>query len=143
MTDRAPTPAHRFVLVTGPSGAGRSTAIRALEDLGYEVIDNLPLSLVPRLFDGAPHGAALALGIDTRNRDFSTGAFLELLDRLGSRGVELLYLDCHDDILLRRYSETRRRHPLAPAETPAEGIARDFDLMLPIRQRADVAWSFI
>ncbi|NDR56835.1 RNase adapter RapZ [Aliiruegeria sabulilitoris] len=131
-------PVSRFVLVTGPSGAGRSTAIRALEDLGYEVIDNLPLSLVPRLLEGGPHGPALALGIDTRNRDFSTGAFLDLLARLGERDVELLYLDCQPDILLRRYSETRRRHPLAPAESPAEGIARDFDLMSPIRVRADI-----
>lgn len=131
-------PAARIVLVTGPSGAGRSTAVRALEDLGYEVIDNLPLSLVPRLLEGPPHGPALALGIDARNRDFSTGAFLELIDRLGDRGVELLYLDCQPEILLRRYSETRRRHPLAPAESPATGIAREFDLLRPIQVRADI-----
>ncbi|MFV0335263.1 MAG: RNase adapter RapZ [Tropicimonas sp.] len=148
MTDPAPpatppatppaAPAHRIVLVTGLSGAGRSTAIRALEDLGYEVIDNLPLSLVPRLLEGAPQGPALALGIDTRNRDFSTNAFLELLDRLGSHGAELLYLECRPEVLLRRYSETRRRHPLAPAENPLVGIERDFDLLAPIRRRADV-----
>ncbi|SDI95864.1 RNase adapter RapZ [Aliiruegeria lutimaris] len=131
-------PVSRIVLVTGPSGAGRSTAIRALEDLGYEVIDNLPLSLVPRLLEGGPQGPALALGIDTRNRDFSTGAFLDLLARLDEQDVELLYLDCEPEILLRRYSETRRRHPLAPAESPTEGIARDFDLMNPIRARADI-----
>ena len=131
-------PAHRIVLVTGPSGAGRSTAIRALEDLGFEVIDNLPLSLVPRLLEGSRQGPALALGIDTRNRDFSTGAFLELLDRLDGHGAELLYLDCSAEVLLRRYSETRRRHPLAPAENPLIGIERDFDLMAPIRRRADV-----
>ncbi len=134
----AATHAPRILLVTGPSGAGRSTAIRALEDLGYEVIDNLPLSLVPRLLEGPPSGPALALGVDSRNRDFSTGAFLELLDRLDAHGVELLYLDCTSEILQRRYSETRRRHPLAPAESPAVGIARDFDLLVPIRQRADV-----
>lgn len=131
-------PAHRIVLVTGPSGAGRSTAIRALEDLGYEVIDNLPLSMVPRLLEGAPQGPAIALGIDTRNRDFSSDAFLDLIDDLSPMSVELLYLDATAEVLLRRYSETRRRHPLAPAETPAIGIERDFDLLGPIRLRADI-----
>ncbi|RYH11758.1 RNase adapter RapZ [Tropicimonas sp. IMCC6043] len=142
MTESADTlpqaPAPRIVLVTGPSGAGRSTAIRALEDLGYEVIDNLPLSLVPRLLEGSTHGPALALGIDTRNRDFSTGAFLDLINSLDTQGAELLYLDCRPEVLLRRYSETRRRHPLAPAENPAVGIERDFDLLGPIQQRADI-----
>ncbi len=138
ITEPDTPPGARIVLVTGPSGAGRSTAIRAVEDLGYEVIDNLPLSLVPRLLEGDPQGPALALGIDTRNRDFSTGAFLDLLAQLGEQNVELLYLDCQPDVLLRRYSETRRRHPLAPAESPAQGIERDFDLMRPIRQRADI-----
>jgi UPF0042 nucleotide-binding protein len=124
--------------VTGPSGAGRSTAIRALEDLGHEVIDNIPLSLVPRLLEGPLQGPALALGIDTRNRDFSIEAVMELVGRLGERGVELLYLDCSQDVLVRRYSETRRRHPMAPAETPAVGIAREFDLLKPLRARADI-----
>ncbi|SFD07353.1 RNase adapter RapZ [Tropicimonas isoalkanivorans] len=131
-------PARRIVLVTGPSGAGRSTAIRALEDLGFEVIDNMPLSLVPRLLDGPASGPALALGIDTRNRDFSPDALLELSDGMEDRGMEILYLDCHPEILLRRYSETRRRHPLAPAESPGVGIKREFDLLAPIQQRADI-----
>ena len=73
---------QRIVLVTGPSGAGRSTAIHALEDLGYEVIDNLPFSLIPRLMDGPPLGRPVALGIDVRNRDFSANALIELIDRL-------------------------------------------------------------
>ncbi len=143
MSDATPpsgptSPPPRIVLVTGPSGAGRSTAIRALEDLGYEVIDNLPLSLVPRLLEGPPHGPALALGIDTRNRDFSADAVMDLVDGPDGRGVEVLYLDSNADVLLRRYSETRRRHPMAPAETPAIGIARDLDLLAPIRARADI-----
>ncbi|MCB2137599.1 MAG: RNase adaptor protein RapZ, partial [Rhodobacteraceae bacterium] len=73
---------QRVVLVTGPSGAGRSTAIHALEDMGYEAIDNLPLSLVPRLLDGPPLNRPVALGIDVRNRDFSATALIELIDRL-------------------------------------------------------------
>lgn len=132
---------QRLVLVTGPSGAGRSTAINALEDLGYETIDNLPLSLVPRLLDGPPMGQPLALGIDVRNRDFSAQGLIELIDRLTRRpevAPEVLYLDCAPEELQRRYAETRRRHPLAPSETPETGIAREIDLLAPIRVRADV-----
>jgi UPF0042 nucleotide-binding protein len=131
---------HRLVLVTGPSGAGRSTAIHALEDLGYEAIDNLPLSLVPRLIDGPPLGRPVALGIDVRNREFSVSALIELIDGLTRdprTALELLYLDCTPSELIRRYSQTRRSHPLAPGETPSEGIAREIELLTPIRARAD------
>jgi UPF0042 nucleotide-binding protein len=135
------TTRHAPVLVTGPSGAGRTTAIHALEDLGYEAIDNLPLSLLPRLLDAQDTDAPLALGIDVRNRDFSTFGLIDAIDRPGGAGaapLQLLYLDCSAEVLLRRFSETRRRHPLAPAETPADGIAREFDLLDPVRARADV-----
>lgn len=130
-----------IVLVTGPSGAGRSTAINALEDLGYEVIDNLPLSLLPRLLDGPPPSRPLALGLDVRNRDFSTNALIETIDQLAGRTdqhAQVLYLDADEEELLRRYSETRRRHPLAPAGSPLTGISRERDLLVPIRARADV-----
>ncbi|WP_299852085.1 RNase adapter RapZ [uncultured Roseovarius sp.] len=133
--------ANRLVLVTGPSGAGRSSAIRALEDVGFEAIDNLPLSLLPRLLAGPVPDKPLALGIDTRNRDFSTNALIEVIDGMSGMSpvpMQVLYLDCSADVLLRRFSETRRRHPLAPAETPDIGIAREFDLLVPIRARADI-----
>ncbi len=131
---------HRLILVTGPSGAGRSTAIHALEDLGYEAIDNLPLSLIPRLTDGPTIGHPIALGIDVRNRDFSATALIELIDTLTRDprvGLELLYLDCAPNTLIRRFSQTKRRHPLASGETPTEGITREIDLLAPIRVRAD------
>jgi UPF0042 nucleotide-binding protein len=128
-----------IVLVTGPSGAGRTTAIRALEDLGFEVIDNLPLSLLPRLLDGPPLGRPLALGIDPRNRDFGAEPLVAVADRLAQRTRSaLLYLDCREEVLLRRFSETRRRHPLAPDGAPATGIARERVLLAPVRDRADV-----
>ena len=132
---------RRLVLVTGPSGAGRSSALNVLEDAGFETIDNLPLRLMPALLDGQDSERSVALGIDARNRDFSTNAVLDLMGELSTRAglaVELLYLDCADDVLLRRFSETRRRHPLAPADRPAEGITREKDLLGPIRARADV-----
>ncbi|AWD22439.1 RNase adapter RapZ [Pseudogemmobacter blasticus] len=131
---------HRLVLVTGPSGAGRTTTIRVLEDLGYEGIDNIPLSLVPRLIDGPPLGRPIVLGLDVRNRDFAASALIELIDRLTRDprvSLEVLYLDCSPAELIRRFSETRRRHPLAPAETPDEGIEREIDLLAPVRARAD------
>ena len=130
----------RVLLVTGPSGAGRSTAINALEDLGVEVIDNLPLSLLPRLLDG-PTSGMLALGLDVRNRDFSTNALIAAIDRMTEamgHAVQVLYLDADDDALVRRYSETRRHHPLAPAGPPQAGIAAEKELLGPIRSRADV-----
>jgi len=130
-----------IVLVTGPSGAGRSTAINALEDTGYEVINNLPLSLLPRLLDGPPPGRPLALGVDVRNRDFSTDTLIAAIDGLVQRSdvvAQVLYLDASDGVLVRRYSETRRRHPLAPAGPPLAGIEKEKELLMPIRARADV-----
>ncbi|MDX1780720.1 MAG: RNase adapter RapZ [Thalassovita sp.] len=132
---------RRIVLVTGPSGAGRTTAIRTMEDLGFEAIDNLPLGLLPRLLEDPPLGRDLVLGLDVRNRDFSVNALIETLDSLqDAPGVEteLLYLDCRSEVLLRRFSETRRRHPLAPAEGPQQGVSRELDLLAPIRGRADI-----
>lgn len=129
-----------ILLVTGPSGAGRSTAVRALEDIGFEVIDNLPLSLLPRLLDG-PMSQPLALGLDVRNRDFGTNALIDTIERLTkSHGdaAQVLFLDANDDTLIRRYSETRRSHPLAPDGPPLTGIAREKELLVPIRARADM-----
>jgi UPF0042 nucleotide-binding protein len=131
----------RVVFVTGPSGAGRTTAINALEDLGFEAIDNLPLSLLPRLLEGPPPERPLALGTDARNRDFSAEGLVAEYERLAATpGLEadLLYLDCDAQTLQRRYSETRRRHPLAPDDDPANGIARELDLLGPLRRRASV-----
>ena len=132
---------QRLVLVTGPSGAGRSTAINVLEDLGFEAIDNLPLSLIPRLLDGPLRPVPVALGLDVRNRDFSTANVIELIDRLTRDPrytPEVLFLDCASDVLVNRYNETRRRHPLAPNESPLAGVLAEIDILAPIRARADV-----
>ncbi len=133
--------AQHVVLVTGASGAGRTTAIRVLEDIGYEVIDNLPLRLVPRLLSGGPVDHPLALGIDVRTRGFSAAALVETVDALVADpgvDVEMLYLDCRAGVLAQRYSETRRRHPLSPEESPIRGITREIELLKPVRARADV-----
>ena len=130
---------HRIVLVTGLSGSGKSTAIRALEDAGYFCIDNLPVVLLPKLLDLISHGAGeemprLALVVDARESRFldSTPAALEEVRKAGHL-VEVVFLDCSDETLLRRFSETRRRHPLSPDGSVAEGIAQERRLLAGLR----------
>ena len=137
----SPEAGQHIVIMSGPAGSGRSTAIRALEDIGFEAIDNLPLSFLPRLFSGGPVERPVVIGIDPRNREFSIEALLRALlevEAAAERAPVLVYLDCDATTLLRRYNETRRRHPLSPKESPLVGIEREVALLAPIRVRADV-----
>jgi len=131
-----------LVLVTGLSGAGLSTTLKALEDSGYEAVDNLRLSLVPALIEHSDAvGRPLAIEIDSRTRDFDPFTLLNKLDALAARKdlhVRLLFLECADEVLQRRYTETRRRHPLADDRPVADGIARERALLAPLRDRADI-----
>jgi UPF0042 nucleotide-binding protein len=136
-----PETGQDIVIMTGPAGAGRSTAIGALEDLGFEAIDNLPISFLPRLFAGAPVTRPVVAGIDPRNREFAVERLLAALAEIEAatrRAPVVVYLDCAADVLVRRYSETRRRHPLSPHETALVGIERELALLAPLRSRADV-----
>lgn len=136
-----PTKPRKLILVTGPSGAGMSTATKALEDAGFEAIDNLPLRLVQRLLDDDGAEKPMSLGLDLRNRDFSADAVLDLLSDLEERtdvAPELLYLECRPEEIIRRYSSTRRRHPIVQAPSLADGISHEIDLLKPLRSRADV-----
>ena len=140
MTKPDPIP-RRVVLVTGPSGAGRSSAIKVLEDIGFEAIDNMPLRLIPALLEEQSAGKPMALGIDPRTRDFSVDAVLEAMNQLAQQPgftTELLFLDCATDVLLRRFSETRRRHPLAKGDRPEAGIVSELGILGPIRELADI-----
>ena len=140
-TAAAAPPLARILVVTGMSGAGRSTALKALEDLGYEAVDNLPLSLVPGLMSQRPLRQPLALGADVRTRDFGATAFVDTLDRLaregGSRPV-VIFLDCGDEQLVRRFTETRRRHPLAQDRPVLDGIRLERQYVAELRDRADL-----
>jgi UPF0042 nucleotide-binding protein len=136
----------RILLVTGLSGAGKSTALRTLEDIGWEVVDNLPLSLLEHLLStplgkgSAKRRRPLAIGIDSRTRDFDARRVVGQIKGLASDHefpVETLFFDCAGSELLRRYSETRRRHPLAPDRPATDGIAAERDLMEPLRRWAD------
>jgi RNase adapter protein RapZ len=134
------TVGHEIVLVTGLSGSGLSTALAVLEDLGYDTIDNLPLFLIdPLLANPDWQGHPVAIGIDSRTRDFSASALGDLCARLAQDGrCRLLFVEASDDVLLRRFTETRRRHPLANDRPVADGIARDRALLEPLRSAADV-----
>ncbi|GAB4173041.1 MAG: RNase adapter RapZ [Thalassobaculales bacterium] len=125
------------ILITGLSGAGRSTALKALEDAGHEAVDNLPLSLLPALLSGAGE-RAIAIGVDIRTRDFAVAGFLALLAELRQRQpIRLVFLDCAAEALERRFTETRRRHPLATDRPLAEGIGLEQQIMAPLREAAD------
>lgn len=145
-----PAPGPRVLLVTGMSGAGRTTALKVLEDLGYEAVDNLPLGLFDKLLtipaDGSGEGSngegerPLAIGIDSRTRAFDAEAIVERVGDLRAEGVDitLVFLDCSGTELTRRFSETRRRHPLAVDRPAADGIAREREIVAPLRRAADI-----
>jgi UPF0042 nucleotide-binding protein len=134
----------RIVVVTGMSGAGRSTALKALEDLGYEAVDNLPLSLLETVAASrrqSKQPAPLAIGIDIRSRDFDVTAFIAALGLLAAAGtgrIVTLFLDCGDDVLARRFTETRRRHPLAADRPVADGLRLERRMLAPLLEQADV-----
>jgi RNase adapter protein RapZ len=136
----------RILLVTGLSGAGRTTVLKTLEDLGWETVDNLPLSLLDRLLSSpVPQGAPdeerpLAIGIDMRTRGFDASGILRRVGRLREeqgQQVDTLFLDAADAVLTQRFSATRRRHPLALDRPAEDGIAQERRLLAPLRDAAD------
>ncbi|WP_336973512.1 RNase adapter RapZ [Sphingobium aromaticiconvertens] len=139
----APRP-KSILLVSGLSGAGKTTALKTLEDMGWEVVDNLPLVLLDRLLDtplpeghGIEDPRPLALGVDTRTRGFDAAAIVQRIKALRDQhdhAIDTLFLDCSGNELERRYAETRRRHPLATDRPAVDGIARERELTEPLRR---------
>jgi UPF0042 nucleotide-binding protein len=128
----------RLLLVTGMSGAGKSTVLDALEDMGWEVVDNLPADLVQEfVYGGGQRTANVAIGMDVRSRGFDPETLGEFIHSIEGIEPQLLYLDCSGGELVRRYDETRRRHPLAPDRPAEDGIARERQLTWPLRTAAD------
>ena len=130
----------RVVVVTGMSGAGRTTCLKMLEDLGYEAVDNLPVNLVGRLVRSGPDAPdRLAIGVDSRTRGFVPAVVLAAVrDPNAAGNTCLLYLDCDDEVLRRRFTETRRRHPLADLPGVAEALAAERELTAPLKTAADL-----
>ncbi|EAQ29379.1 hypothetical protein NAP1_01365 [Erythrobacter sp. NAP1] len=137
---------QRLLLVTGLSGAGKSTALDVLEDLGWETIDNFPIRMLDRL-TGDPGDtpdagrSPLAIGFDSRTRGFVPSEIIELVKALADRGdiaLTFVFLDCADDEIERRFNETRRRHPMAQDRTVKEAIAAERELLEPLRRWAEV-----
>jgi RNase adapter protein RapZ len=135
-----------LVIITGFSGAGKSTAMAVFEDEGYFCVDNLPSEMIRSLVDLFMHTGSkvqrAAVVSDVRGGTYFEG-FATILDELRAAGVKhrVLFLDADEPTLLTRYKETRRRHPLAPTSSVTEGIARERDLLLPLRGRADVVMN--
>ncbi len=133
----------QIVIVSGLSGAGKSHVLRCFEDVGFFCVDNLPPPLIPtfvHLYTQAePNNRRIALGIDIRGREFLPEKFatIERLKQSGFR-VEILFLEARDDVLIRRFSETRRPHPLARSRPIIEGIAQERDELKDLRAKADL-----
>lgn len=125
-----------LVFITGMSGAGMSSAMDAFEDIGYEVFDNFPLFLLDKLLDEIQRETPIAIGLDTRTRGFNPDEILQKMSALD--GAKLLFLDCDHDILIKRFSETRRRHPLAKDKPIVAGIAGERELLSHLKDSANV-----
>jgi UPF0042 nucleotide-binding protein len=134
-------PKRRIVMLTGMSGAGLSTTLKIFEDLGYEAVDNLRLGLVQALVkDDHTTSDALAVAIDTRNANFTVEDLLRVTQQLtqdADLDVKLVFLECSDEALQRRFTETRRRHPLAIDRPVTDGIRREREMLWPLRNEAD------
>jgi UPF0042 nucleotide-binding protein len=136
----------RLVIVSGLSGSGKSVAIHVLEDLGYYCVDNIPVALLKSVIDELTSGSdepteLLAVGIDARNQQANLESLPELIEELKQQDIdtELLFLQSTDDVLLKRYSESRRRHPLAEHGTALRAaINRERDLLSPVLNAADL-----
>ena len=125
---------NNFIIVTGLSGAGMSSALKALEDNGYEVLDNFPLSLIDNLLKEKTD-KPIAIGIDSRTRNFIAEDLCAAIERYKAT---LIFMTCKRTVLQKRYTETRRKHPLAQDRPVGDGISKEFDLMEPLRQMADI-----
>ncbi len=136
--------AKTVVIVTGLSGGGKASILRALEDVGYEAVDNPPLTMLEEMIapgEPAPGARKLAIGIDARTRGFDAADVLAAIARLRTDPelrLQLVYARADESTLLRRYTETRRRHPLAPMGVVADGIAAELALTEPLREGADL-----
>ncbi|PZQ48628.1 MAG: RNase adapter RapZ [Micavibrio aeruginosavorus] len=130
----APASQQPLLFMTGLSGAGMSSSLKVLEDLGYEVFDNFPLSLLDSLLAEGDHIKPIAIGIDTRTRAFDPQA---IIDKAQNHNARVVFITCDENVLQQRYTETRRRHPLSGDRPASAGIKKELSLLYPLREIAD------
>ncbi|MBL4790656.1 MAG: RNase adapter RapZ [Kordiimonadaceae bacterium] len=139
----APVKKYQLVIVTGLSGAGKSAALHSFEDIGYQAVDNLPLAMLGALLDQAAckdDPAPIAVGIDSRTMHFSPEHFAQVMQQVRSRPeiqLHVLFMDASDDVLMKRFSETRRPHPLGEGQLLRLAITQERQMMVAVRENID------
>ena len=128
---------NKLIIITGSSGAGRTTAINVFEDIGFESVDNLPISMIDKLVLSKKRNRNLALGIDIRTREFSPKNLKKLLSKYKKMKVIMFFLECDLNKLLVRFNETRRSHPLSGGKTLSDALKKEIDYLKPIKEFAN------
>ena len=128
---------NQLIIITGASGAGRTTAINVFEDFGFESVDNIPISMIDSLVLSKTRNKNLALGVDIRTREFSPENLRKLLSKYKKMEVKIIFLDCDSNKLLKRFNETRRSHPLSGVKSLSEALVEEMEYLKPIKDFAN------
>ena len=129
---------NQLIIITGASGAGRTTAINVFEDVGFESVDNIPISMIDSLVLSKTRNKNLALGVDIRTREFSPENLKKLLSKYKKMVVKIIFLDCDSNKLLKRFNETRRSHPLSGVKSLSEALVEEMEYLKPIKDFANI-----
>ena len=129
---------NQLIIITGASGAGRTTAINVFEDVGFESVDNIPISMIDSLVLSKMRNKNLALGVDIRTREFSPENLRKLLSKYKKMVVKIIFLDCDSNKLLKRFNETRRSHPLSGVKSLSEALVEEMEYLKPIKDFANI-----
>ena len=129
---------NQLIIITGASGAGRTTAINIFEDVGFESVDNIPISMIDSLVLSKTRNKNLALGVDIRTREFSPENLRKLLSKYKKMVVKIIFLDCDSNKLLKRFNETRRSHPLSGVKSLSEALVEEMEYLKPIKDFANI-----
>ena len=129
---------NQLIIITGASGAGRTTAINVFEDVGFESVDNIPISMIDSLVLSKTRNKNLALGVDIRTREFSPENLRKLSSKYKKMIVKIIFLDCDSNKLLKRFNETRRSHPLSGVKSLSEALVEEMEYLKPIKEFADI-----
>ena len=129
---------NQLIIITGASGAGRTTAINVFEDVGFESVDNIPISMIDNLVLSKTRNKNLALGVDIRTREFSPENLRKLLSKYKKMVVKIIFLDCDSNKLLKRFNETRRSHPLSGVKSLSEALVEEMEYLKPIKDFANI-----